>query len=335
MDGVKRNPKMGDTVNEALRAGAARDIANAATQSASAVLSESARREGLKSGRVPTLPPAQKPVLSSPKPPSLPPELDKKFRSVVDALRRGDQKFAPKTVSNADLGRGAAKAAVGAAIARVPVLAAGAASYGVTRRVMDAIPGARTKAADGVEAVMQGAVQRTKEMPPTGAVRVKPLGALQTSDGVKRKKYADGGLVTGFATRKRRMDEAMDGPAPSAPRPKPVEAMAAVVSESAPEPVLIPPPKDGVEMALIQERMRAAGAIGPDTREARQRRMKFMAGGGKVVGPGGPRDDKVPAMLSNGEYVMPADTVKRVGVQALDAIRGATHQRGIVRRTMK
>lgn len=38
-----------------------------------------------------------------------------------------------------------------------------------------------------------------------------------------------------------------------------------------------------------------------------------MASGGAVQGPGGPREDKVPAMLSNGEYVLPAKTVQKLG----------------------
>lgn len=38
---------------------------------------------------------------------------------------------------------------------------------------------------------------------------------------------------------------------------------------------------------------------------------QFLASGGYVSGPGGPRDDKIPAMLSNGEYVVNArDTAK-------------------------
>jgi hypothetical protein len=36
-------------------------------------------------------------------------------------------------------------------------------------------------------------------------------------------------------------------------------------------------------------------------------------GAGDVQGPGGPREDKVPAMLSDGEYVLPAKTVKAIG----------------------
>lgn len=40
--------------------------------------------------------------------------------------------------------------------------------------------------------------------------------------------------------------------------------------------------------------------------------------GGKVVGPGGPRDDVIPARLSNGEYVIPAPVVKKLGVKHFD-----------------
>lgn len=51
-----------------------------------------------------------------------------------------------------------------------------------------------------------------------------------------------------------------------------------------------------------------------------------LADGGKVRGKGGPTDDKVgPVMLSDGEYVLPADTVEIVGRDKLDALRLATH----------
>ncbi len=50
-----------------------------------------------------------------------------------------------------------------------------------------------------------------------------------------------------------------------------------------------------------------------------------LASGGHVRGPGGPTEDKVPAMLSDGEYVLPADTVKAVGVENLNALRDKTH----------
>lgn len=60
--------------------------------------------------------------------------------------------------------------------------------------------------------------------------------------------------------------------------------------------------------------------------------LRCMADGGEapdggVKGPGGPTDDKVgPVMLSDGEYVLPADTVKAIGKDKLDAIREATHK---------
>jgi len=34
---------------------------------------------------------------------------------------------------------------------------------------------------------------------------------------------------------------------------------------------------------------------------------------GMVYGPGGPKDDKIPAMLSNGEFVMTAEAVDNAG----------------------
>lgn len=53
---------------------------------------------------------------------------------------------------------------------------------------------------------------------------------------------------------------------------------------------------------------------------------KNMESGGKVSGPGGPREDKVPAWLSDGEYVLPAKTVKAMGgAAALDPVVKATN----------
>jgi hypothetical protein len=53
--------------------------------------------------------------------------------------------------------------------------------------------------------------------------------------------------------------------------------------------------------------------------------IKRLGRGGKVSGPGGPVDDMIPAMLSDGEYVIPADTVKAIGVKKLDKLVKATH----------
>jgi hypothetical protein len=44
----------------------------------------------------------------------------------------------------------------------------------------------------------------------------------------------------------------------------------------------------------------------------------FKADGGKVEGPGGPRDDQVPAMLSHGEFVLNEGAVKHFGLSKLE-----------------
>ena len=43
--------------------------------------------------------------------------------------------------------------------------------------------------------------------------------------------------------------------------------------------------------------------------------------GGPVHGPGGPKDDLIPAMLSNGEFIMPVGTVKKYGLDKLEKMR--------------
>lgn len=74
--------------------------------------------------------------------------------------------------------------------------------------------------------------------------------------------------------------------------------------------------------------------------------MGWLADGGEIQGPGTGISDSVPAVntdtgqrlqVSNGEYVLPADTVRAIGKQALDRIIQATHiparmQRQAVRR---
>lgn len=57
------------------------------------------------------------------------------------------------------------------------------------------------------------------------------------------------------------------------------------------------------------------------------RGLQGYQSGGKVEGPGDGSgiDDQVPAMLSKGEYVLPADTVKAIGVKKLDKVVKKTH----------
>jgi TP901 family phage tail tape measure protein len=52
-------------------------------------------------------------------------------------------------------------------------------------------------------------------------------------------------------------------------------------------------------------------------------RVKFAAGGGKITGPGTGTSDDIPAMLSNGEYVIRAKAVKALGVDTLDKMNHA------------
>lgn len=53
------------------------------------------------------------------------------------------------------------------------------------------------------------------------------------------------------------------------------------------------------------------------------RRPRRRAKGGYISGPGGPTADKIPAMLSNGEYVVRASAVDRLGVGFFDALNYA------------
>jgi hypothetical protein len=55
-------------------------------------------------------------------------------------------------------------------------------------------------------------------------------------------------------------------------------------------------------------------------------------GKGPVRGPGGPIDDKIPAMLSDGEYVLPADTTAKIGKDKLDKLVKETHTPAAVQR---
>lgn len=54
---------------------------------------------------------------------------------------------------------------------------------------------------------------------------------------------------------------------------------------------------------------------------------KGFAFGGFVSGPGGPREDRIPAMLSNGEYVIPAHVVRGLGVGFFDQLIGRPSSR--------
>jgi hypothetical protein len=58
-------------------------------------------------------------------------------------------------------------------------------------------------------------------------------------------------------------------------------------------------------------------------------------GKGPVSGPGGPVDDKIPAMLSDGEYVLPADTTRKLGVKNLNRLVDETHTPAAIQRARR
>jgi hypothetical protein len=133
--------------------------------------------------------------------------------------------------------------------------------------------------------------------------------------------YADGGLVgtaaTGLRNRHNQIDAAVNG----APTAQPAVATKPV----APAPA--PAPAKPIEKPARVFGVPIGGPVGSALRKL------GMKDGGEVKGPGGPRDDKVPAkgpqgervQLSNGEYVLPWETV--------DALGGAEELDELVRET--
>lgn len=59
--------------------------------------------------------------------------------------------------------------------------------------------------------------------------------------------------------------------------------------------------------------------------EAMGYKQQRMANGGHVRGPGTGTSDSIPAKLSDGEFVLPADTVRKVGVRRLQDLVDMTH----------
>jgi len=55
-------------------------------------------------------------------------------------------------------------------------------------------------------------------------------------------------------------------------------------------------------------------------------------GHGAVRGPGDPVDDKIPAMLSNGEYVVPADVVRAKGLEFFEKLKDKYHTPAAIQR---
>jgi hypothetical protein len=66
-----------------------------------------------------------------------------------------------------------------------------------------------------------------------------------------------------------------------------------------------------------------AAAIFGGKKDGGEIRRDDMTGGGAVSGPGTESSDSIPARLSDGEYVINAESVKMIGVPTLDKINQA------------
>lgn len=75
------------------------------------------------------------------------------------------------------------------------------------------------------------------------------------------------------------------------------------------------------ELDVIISQIKTAAGFQTSRRERLSMMVPTFASGGVVKGPGGPRDDMVPAMLSNREYVLDAETTRNIGVANLDGLR--------------
>lgn len=118
-----------------------------------------------------------------------------------------------------------------------------------------------------------------------------------------RQRYADGGVVqfgsrgvAGLRDLIPKM-QAMGYPQ-SAPAPAPAEASGAA------------------RLRAMIPQMEAMGY---------KQEPQHLARGGHVRGPGTGTSDSIPAMLSDGEFVIPADTVRKVGVRRLQDLVDMTH----------
>jgi|GEM_PF-1131324 len=75
-----------------------------------------------------------------------------------------------------------------------------------------------------------------------------------------------------------------------------------------------------IQLAIIKPLMKIFGFAGGGFVSADPWAGMRLAGGGHVRGPGTSTSDSIPAMLSDGEYVVRAAAVRAIGVRTLDAI---------------
>ena len=138
----------------------------------------------------------------------------------------------------------------------------------------------------------------------------------RSAAGAKEQRFADGGFVQGIK-RAFGMDEERNA------------QIAAYRARAAAE-------KDQQQAQAQQQtpqpQQRAVTQYsGMSATQRREKELGLADGGrvrprGFVAGKGTGTSDSIPARLSNGEYVLPADTVRAVGVETLDALRKSTHK---------
>ena len=138
----------------------------------------------------------------------------------------------------------------------------------------------------------------------------------RSAAGAKEQRFADGGFVQGIK-RAFGMDEERNAQI-AAYRAR---AAAEKAQQQAQAQQQTPQPQ---QSAVTQY-------SGMSATQRREKELGLADGGrvrprGFVAGKGTATSDSIPARLSNGEYVLPADTVRAVGVETLDALRESTHQ---------
>lgn len=136
------------------------------------------------------------------------------------------------------------------------------------------------------------------------------------------RKFADGGAIKEVINRRSRLEQAEAEAMGERTPPPPVRPPEDMSQNQPPRPAA-PPPKKGMLRRMLG--LRDGGELG-DEYEKNKYQQSRLRDGGHVKGKGGPTDDEVgPVMLSDEEYVLPADTVDAIGKDKLDAIRLATH----------
>lgn len=202
--------------------------------------------------------------------------------------------------------------------------------WGMARRAGEALAGRRSQIDGAVEGA--GAPVAPRPAPTAGGLSNIRDGAVPPAHMLvaQRRGLADGGMPDRQAEIERKVR------AIQRPPQQVLETGASVGSSRARNDYMrMGRPLRPLDVVNNQERAAAGLPSGAQVRAAAglpatrpNPNMRFYQDGGDVEGPGGPTDDKVgPVMLSDKEYVLPADTVEAVGgPEALDELRDATHE---------